>query len=218
MNERLVQVSAEPDLLLEGSLHLPAQAQGIVLFAHGSGSSRHSPRNLMVAQALNNAGFATLLMDLLTEEEEHVDNETHHLRFDIALLAQRLAGAVDWLTRQADTRPLNIGLFGASTGSAAALSAAALRPSLVSAIVSRGGRPELAGSALPLVRAATLFIVGSGDAQVLAFNQEAMSRLQCPNRLEIVPGASHLFEEPGALEIVARLASDWFTDCLIDSE
>jgi dienelactone hydrolase len=182
----------------------------VVLFAHGSGSGRHSSRNRYVARLLNQAGLATLLIDLLTADEEAVDLQTAHLRFDIGLLAQRLVGATDWLTQQPDTRHLRIGYFGASTGAAAALVAAAERPDVVGAVVSRGGRPDLAGPALPLVRAPTLLIVGGNDVPVIGLNRAAFEQLRCEKQLVIVPGATHLFEEPGALDEVARLAREWF--------
>jgi putative phosphoribosyl transferase len=214
---QLVRVRAGP-VALEGNLGLPDGARGIVLFAHGSGSSRLSPRNRYVARLLNEAGLATLLVDLLTPEEEAVDVQTAHLRFDIELLAERLVGATDWLGRRPDTRDLAIGYFGASTGAAAALVAAAARPDAVSAIVSRGGRPDLAGRALALVRAPTLLIVGENDVMVVELNRAAFARLQCEKRLAIVPGATHLFEEPGALEQVARLAREWFERYLIPAQ
>ncbi len=195
---------------LEGNLGVPEGARGVVLFAHGSGSGRHSPRNRYVAQELRQAGLATLLIDLLTPEEEEIDLRTRHLRFDIGLLAVRLTGATDWLKREPDTRNLRVGYFGASTGAGAALVAAAERPEEVGAIVSRGGRPDLAGDALPRVRAPTLLIVGGNDAPVIEMNREATERLRVEKELKIVSGATHLFEEPGALEKVARLASDWF--------
>jgi putative phosphoribosyl transferase len=195
---------------LEGDLQGPDQATGLVLFAHGSGSSRHSPRNRFVAHELQSAGLATLLLDLLTPEEEAVDQQTGHLRFDIGLLAERLAAATQWARVDAATRSLAIGYFGASTGAAAALVAAAIEPDQVRAVVSRGGRPDLAGEALPLVRAPTLLIVGGRDLTVLELNRAAMARMRTETRLEMVPDATHLFEEPGALEVVARLARDWF--------
>ena len=198
------------DTRLEGDLDFPADAQGVVLFAHGSGSSRHSPRNRYVAQVLQQAGFVTLLIDLLTETEEAINRNTGHLRFDIALLSNRLLGATDWLQEHPPTRHLRTGYFGASTGSAAALCAAAERPNLIKAVVSRGGRPDLAGSALARMRAPTLLIVGAEDGPVIEMNREAMTRLSTEKKLEIIPGATHLFEEPGALEEVARLACDWF--------
>jgi putative phosphoribosyl transferase len=196
---------------LAGELDVPPSARGIVLFAHGSGSSRFSPRNQYVARALRTAGLATLLMDLLTREEEVVDERTRALRFDIPLLAKRLVGATDWLTHHAATRDLFIGYFGASTGAAAALAAAAERPHVVGAIVSRGGRPDLAGAALARVRAPTLLIVGGRDETVLALNRAALEELRVQEKeLVIVPGATHLFQEPGALEQVAALAAEWF--------
>ena len=196
--------------VLEGSLALPRDPDGIVLFAHGSGSSRHSPRNRYVAAVLQASGLATLLLDLLTPDEEAIDLRTQHLRFDIGLLAQRLVSATDWLARDHGTRHLPIGYFGASTGGGAALVAAAQRPDLVRAVVSRGGRPDLAGDALPHVRAPRLLIVGGNDLPVIEMNEDAMARMNAEVRLEIVAGATHLFEEPGALEEVARLARDWF--------
>jgi len=205
-------------MILKGDLTIPQGARGTVLFAHGSGSSRHSPRNRYVAQVLQKAGFTTLLMDLLTEEEETVDIYTRHLRFDIDLLARRLIGAADWLVQQ-EPEPLQpVGAFGASTGAAAALIAAAERPDSIAAVVSRGGRPDLAGAALPRVLAPTLLIVGGHDFQVIALNQQALEQLGAKeSRMEIVPNATHLFEEPGALETVARLAAEWFTRYLVPS-
>lgn len=207
--ERLVRVTAG-SAVLEGMLSMPIDALGVVLFAHGSGSGRHSPRNQHVARVLRQARLSTLLIDLLTVEEERVDQVTAHLRFDIGLLAQRLVGATDWLVHEPSTSRLKIGYFGASTGGGAALVAAAERPEPVGAVVSRGGRPDLAGSALARVRAPTLLIVGGNDAPVIRMNREALAELQCEKALEIVPGASHLFEEPGTLDQVARLARDWF--------
>jgi dienelactone hydrolase len=195
---------------LEGSLGVPDGAQGLVLFAHGSGSSRHSPRNQYVARVLRQAGLGTLLIDLLTADEEGVDQYTRYLRFDIELLAMRLLGATDWLRQQPPTRELAIGYFGASTGAGAALLAAAERPDQVRAVVSRGGRPDLAGPALMRVHAPTLLIVGGDDAPGIDRNERAMELLEVEKELRIVPGATHLFEEPGALEDVARLAADWF--------
>ena len=195
---------------LEGDLQIPDQATGLVVFAHGSGSSRHSPRNRFVGHELHSVGLATLLLDLLTPEEEAVDQRTGHLRFDIELLAGRLVAATQWAAVDPATHDLAIGYFGASTGAAAALVAAALEPERVHAVVSRGGRPDLAGEALPLVRAPTLLIVGGQDLRVLELNRAAMARMRAETRLEIVPGATHLFEEPGTLEVVARLARDWF--------
>lgn len=209
MQEREVRVSAGP-VTLEGSLGIPNGAGGVVLFAHGSGSGRHSPRNRYVARVLREANLATLLIDLLTEDEEEVDLRTTRLRFDIGLLARRLVGATDWLVQNPDTEQLRIGYFGASTGAGAALVAAAERPNEVGAIVSRGGRPDLASDALPLVKAPTLLIVGGNDEPVIGMNEEALARMRAVKRLQIVPGASHLFEEPGALEEVARLATGWF--------
>jgi dienelactone hydrolase len=208
-DERPVRVAAGP-VTLEGTLTVPADAAGVVLFAHGSGSSRHSPRNRYVAGELRAGGLATLLVDLLTPEEEAVDARTRQLRFDIAMLAERLVGGIDWLAQQPATRGLPVGLFGASTGGGAALVAAAARPDAVAAVVSRGGRPDLAGEALPSVRAPTLLIVGGRDEPVIGLNRRAMERMRAPVTLEIVPGATHLFEERGALEEVARLARDWF--------
>ena len=197
-------------VVLEGNVGVPEGAQGVVLFAHGSGSGRHSPRNRYVAKALREAGLATLLIDLLTPEEEEVDLRTRHLRFDIGLLAERLVGATDWLAQNLSTQNLAIGYFGASTGAGAALVAAAERPEVVSTVVSRGGRPDLAGPSLSRVAAPTLLIVGGNDFPVIDMNREALEKLHIEKKLEIVPGATHLFEEPGALEEVARLAADWF--------
>jgi pimeloyl-ACP methyl ester carboxylesterase len=207
--ELLVKVVAGP-VILEGNLSLPEGVHGVVLFAHGSGSSRHSPRNRYVAQLLNEARLATLLVDLLTSEEEAIDLRTTHLRFDIDLLAERLGGVTDWLMEYPDTRDLRIGYFGASTGAGAALVAAAERPDVVSAVVSRGGRPDLAGPALIRVHAPTLLIVGGNDFQVIELNRLAYERLRCEKRLVIIPGATHLFEEPGTLDEVAHLARQWF--------
>jgi putative phosphoribosyl transferase len=209
IDEQLVQVPAG-SVTLEGNLTLPEESRAIVLFAHGSGSSRHSPRNRYVARVLNEAKLATLLIDLLTLHEEVIDARTAQLRFDIDLLAERLVDTTDWLTQFPDTKHLRIGYFGASTGAAAALAAAAVRPDAVYAIVSRGGRPDMAGAALVHVRAPTLLIVGERDEQVVQLNRAALARLLCEKRLIIVPGATHLFEEPGALDEVARLARDWF--------
>ena len=200
--------------VLHGDLAIPAGAQGFVLFAHGSGSSRHSPRNRQVATTLQLAGFGTLLLDLLTPAEEQVDRLTAHLRFDIPLLARRLVAAIDWAEHEPLSRGLPIGVFGASTGAAAALVAAAERPAHVQAIVSRGGRPDLAGSALPLVQAPTLLIVGSRDIPVLEVNRVAAGTLHAPHEIAIVAGATHLFEEPGALAEVEALASRWFVQHL----
>jgi dienelactone hydrolase len=210
MEERRVIVAAGP-VALEGDLNTAGQARGLVLFAHGSGSSRLSPRNRLVARRLNEAGLATLLVDLLSPEEEAYDNRTRgRLRFSIAFLADRLIGASDWIEQQRETRHLPLGYFGASTGAAAALVAAARRPGYVHAVVSRGGRPDLAGDELEKVEAPTLLIVGGNDTEVLALNQGALARMRCERELVIVPGATHLFEEPGALEEVSRLARDWF--------
>ncbi|MFN2566814.1 MAG: dienelactone hydrolase family protein [Gemmatimonadaceae bacterium] len=206
--EQTAQV-AGAGVTLEGTLAIPPDARGVVLFAHGSGSSRYSPRNRFVAEALRAGGLATLLVDLLTAEEEVVDTRTRHLRFDIGLLAQRLVGAIDWLAEQPETRDLDVGLFGASTGGGAALVAAAQRPARVGAVVSRGGRPDLAGDSLPLVRAPTLLIVGEWDEPVIDLNERARDHMRAETRIEIVPRATHLFEEPGALEEVARLAREW---------
>jgi len=195
---------------LEGQLVVPSGARGVVLFAHGSGSGRHSPRNLYVARVLREAGLATLLIDLLSADEEQVDRRTGHLRFDIVLLADRLIASTDLLAQTPATRALRVGYFGASTGAGAALVAAAKRPEIVAAIVSRGGRPDLAGPSLPLVQAPTLLIVGGNDTPVISMNRDAMEKLCVDTKLEIVAGASHLFEEPGTLEAVARLARDWF--------
>jgi putative phosphoribosyl transferase len=194
---------------LDGTLGMPADARGMVLFAHGSGSSRFSPRNRYVARVLRDAGLATLLVDLLSPGEEEEDMVTRHLRFDIGLLAERLVAGLDWLAREPSSRVLPVGLFGASTGGGAALVAAARRPDAVSAVVSRGGRPDLAGDALPQVRAPTLLVVGGHDEAVIELNRQAMRRMRGEVHLEIVPGASHLFEEPGTLEEVAALARDW---------
>ncbi len=206
--ERAVAVAAG-DAILEGSLVVPPGARGVVLFAHGSGSSRHSPRNRAVARSLQQVGLATLLIDLLTAQEDAIDERTAELRFDIDLLAKRLIGATDWLEEDLSTQQLPVGYFGASTGAAAALVAAAQREK-VAAVVSRGGRPDLAGPALRKVKAPTLLIVGGDDLPVIELNREAFSELKCEKKLEIVPGATHLFEEPGTLEQVAELARQWF--------
>jgi putative phosphoribosyl transferase len=195
---------------LAGILAIPEKCPGVVLFAHGSGSGRYSPRNQFVAHALREVGLGTLLMDLLTPDEEAVDLLTREHRFNIPLLAQRLVGATDWLLARPDAEDLKVGYFGSSTGAAAALIAAAERPRVTWAVVSRGGRIDLASRALPDVEAPTLLIVGGNDQVVLGLNQRAMSLLRAPKKLEVVPGAGHLFEEPGALEEVARLARDWF--------
>ncbi len=195
---------------LDGNLTIVDGATVLVLFVHGSGSSRHSPRNQFVARTLNNAGLATLLFDLLTPEEEAIDARTAELRFNIELLAERLVHASNWAKQQQETRDLRIGYFGSSTGGGAALVAAAEVPDDVGAVVSRGGRPDLAGEALPKVQTPTLLIVGGNDDIVIELNEQARDRMRCEVKLEIIPGATHLFEEPGALERVAQLASDWF--------
>jgi putative phosphoribosyl transferase len=196
---------------LNGDLSVPAQALGLVLFAHGSGSSRHSARNRAVAESLQRSRLATLLLDLLTEQEDAVDAATAQFRFDIPLLGQRVVAAIDWAQRDPSTASLSLGLFGASTGAAAALIAAAQRPDLVSAVVSRGGRPDLADAFLELVAAPTLLIVGGLDHVVIDLNQQALARMTAPKALQIVPGATHLFEEPGTLQRVSQMAADWFT-------
>lgn len=206
---REVKIRAD-DIRLSGTLSIPEQARGIVLFAHGSGSGRHSPRNRQVAGALQEAGLATLLFDLLTEDEETVDIYTRHLRFDIGLLAQRLVAAADWLQELEETKKLKIGFFGSSTGGGAALVAAAVLGERVAAVVSRGGRPDLAGAALGEVSSPVLLIVGGLDDVVIKLNEEALAQLRCEKQLKIVPGANHLFEEPGALEAVAETAAQWF--------
>ena len=216
-DDRLIQIRVG-QVALEGNLSLPERAGGVVLFAHGSGSSRHSPRNRHVARMLNRANLATLLVDLLTPEEEALDVRTAHLRFDIGLLTGRLIGATDWLTQHPDTRHLRVGYFGASTGAGAALVAAAERPDVVGAVVSRGGRPDLAGPALARVRAPTLLIVGGYDLQVIQLNRVAFAQLHCEKQLVIVPGATHLFEEPGTLDEVARLAREWFERYLMAAQ
>lgn len=195
---------------LDGDLAIPAGASGIAVFAHGSGSSRHSPRNRSVARVIREAGIGTLLFDLLTREEESVDLYTRHLRFDIELLAERLVRATGWLMGQEEARNLRIGYFGASTGAAAALIAAARLGEKIGAVVSRGGRPDLAGAALPLVKSPALLIIGGEDYPVIELNQRAYEQMRCEKELRIIPGATHLFEEPGALEQVAELAAAWF--------
>ncbi|HSQ24228.1 MAG TPA: dienelactone hydrolase family protein [Pyrinomonadaceae bacterium] len=199
---------------LSGELIIPDAAEGVVLFAHGSGSSRHSPRNQFVARVIREAGVGTLLFDLLTPQEESVDLYTAQLRFDIGLLARRLVSATNWLATERGTKQFAVGYFGASTGGAAALVAAAELGGQVVAVVSRGGRPDLAGKALPFVTAPTLLIVGGRDYPVISMNEAALAQLRCEKRLEIVPHATHLFEEPGALEEVARLAAAWFVSHL----
>ena len=207
MNE--VQIHAGRTIL-SGNLTLPEKAVALVLFAHGSGSSRHSPRNQFVARTLNDAGLATLLLDLLTQDEEAIDMHTREHRFNIGLLAERLVHATKWAKQQEQTRDLRVGYFGSSTGGGAALVAAAENPQDVGAVVSRGGRPDLAGDALPKVQAPTLLIVGGNDDIVIELNEMARDQMRCEVKLDIVSGATHLFEEPGALEKVAKLASDWF--------
>src|SRR6266566_4731900 len=204
-----VQISAGA-ATLDGNLTIVREAKGLVLFAHGSGSSRHSPRNQFVARALNRAGLGTLLFDLLTSDEEALDVYTREHRFNISLLAERLVHATKWTSQQNETPDLRIGYFGSSTGGAAALVAAAELPQDVGAVVSRAGRPDLAGDALPKVQAATLLIVGGNDEMVIEVNEMARDQMRCQVRVEILPGATHLFEEPGAQEQVAKLASDWF--------
>lgn len=211
--ERAVTIPAG-EVTLAGDLYLPASPRSAILFAHGSGSSRHSPRNRLVARALNEAGFATLLFDLLTEAEERIDMQTARLRFDVDLLARRLLDATTWLRRHQSTARLPLGYFGASTGAAAALIAAA-RDGDIGAIVSRGGRPDLAGDALDAVRAPALLIVGGADGPVVGMNRSALARLRGEKELVLVPGATHLFEEPGALERVAVLAAGWFERYLL---
>ena len=207
MNDVRIEAGRE---VLFGNLNILENATTLVLFAHGSGSSRHSPRNQFVARTLNNAGLATLLFDLLTQQEEAIDMRTREHRFNIALLAERLVHATKWAKQQEQTRDLLAGYFGSSTGGAAALVAAAELPQDVGAVVSRGGRPDLAGEALPKVQAPTLLIVGGNDDVVIELNEAARDQMRCEVKLEIVPGATHLFEEPGALEQGAKLASDWF--------
>jgi dienelactone hydrolase len=202
------------EIILEGNLNIPKDAKGIVIFAHGSGSSRFSPRNNFVAEKLQTSGLATLLMDLLTQEEEKIDVSTREFRFDIKLLSNRLIGATRWVAQNESTKGLDIGFFGSSTGAAAALIAAASLPKIVGAVVSRGGRTDLAENYLSLVRAPTLLIVGSYDNVVIRINGETMNRLSSKKKLEIVSGASHLFEEPGTLLVVAELAAKWFQDHL----
>lgn len=201
---------------LAADISIPDRAKGLVLFAHGSGSSRHSPRNRHVAEALNRGAIGTVLIDLLTEDEESVDVQTAELRFDIALLGRRLAAITDWIGHQPGLKNLGLGYFGASTGAAAALVAAAERPNLVQAVVSRGGRPDLAGASLKRVLAPTLFIVGEEDTVVLGMNRSAMAQLphETEHKLEIIPGATHLFEEPGTLDQAAGLARNWFREHL----
>lgn len=214
IEERLVRVTSG-NVNLEGNLNVPEAARGVVIFAHGSGSSRLSSRNRYVANVLNHGRLATLLFDLLTSEEETADRQTAHLRFNIPFLAERLIDATTWLSENAELHDLKTGYFGASTGAGAALLAAGERPDLVDAVVSRGGRPDLAGDALPQVKAPTLLIVGGNDTPVIGMNRRALERMRAEKQLEIIPGATHLFPEPGALEEVARLALEWFERHLI---
>ncbi|WP_026098947.1 dienelactone hydrolase family protein [Kamptonema formosum] len=214
VEHRSVQVPSGP-ISLEGHLSVPENARGVVLFADGSGSSRHSPRNRYVAETLNQAGFATLLADLLSPDEEAEDRQKEHLRFNIDFLAERLIDATEWIAQSLDTHHLKIGYFGAGTGAAAALAAAAKLGEAISAVVSRGGRPDLAGTALPNVKAPALLIVGGNDLPVIDMNRGALEKLGGEKKLEIVPGATHLFEEPGALEEVAQLAREWFAHYLV---
>jgi len=201
------------NMILFGNLDIPANAIGLVLFAHGSGSSRFSPRNQYVAEVLRKSKLATLLFDLLSEEEELVDNVTGELRFNIPLLAERLIGATEWVMKQKETQELPMGYFGSSTGAAAALIAAAKKP-VIKAVVSRGGRPDLAIDHLPKVKAPTLLIVGGNDEQVIGMNKEALAKMKCTKELKIVEGATHLFEEPGKLEEISHLAAEWFVKWL----
>ena len=214
-NNKEYQVQVGNDITLEGELDLPDNPGGIVLFVHGSGSSRHSPRNKYVAEVLNDGGIATLLIDLLTADEEIIDRQTTHLRFNIDLLAERLSLVTNWVKGQSGTGKLHLGYFGASTGAAAALVAAAKHPEAVEAIVSRGGRPDLAGTWLAPVQAPTLLIVGGNDPIVIELNRQAASQMRTTCRLEIIPGAGHLFEEPGTLERAAIFAREWFEEYLV---
>lgn len=207
---RPVRIGQADGSVVDGDLAVPEGADGIVVFAHGSGSSRHSPRNREVAKGLRRRGLGTLLMDLLTPDEEAVDLRTREMRFDVVLLGERLGSATSWLATQPETSSMALGYFGASTGAAAALIAAARHPARIDAVVSRGGRPDLAGDALERVEAPTCLIVGGRDDAVIRLNRDAFRRLRCERQLHIVPGATHLFEEPGALEQVTRLAGDWF--------
>jgi putative phosphoribosyl transferase len=211
--ERTISIQAD-HVTLEGTFGIPTDTSGVVLFAHGSGSSRFSPRNRFVARVLRDAGLGTLLLDLLSRSEEAVDEVTRHHRFDIQMLADRLVVAIDWIAAQPGAERLSVGLFGASTGGGAALVAAAERAVRVGAVVSRGGRPDLAGDSLPLVEAPTLLLVGERDEQVIDLNERARAHMRALVRLEIIPGATHLFEERGALEQVAALARDWFVQYL----
>lgn len=205
----LVHVAVD-SVVVEGDLVIPKGAEGVVLFAHGTGSSRHSPRNNFVAGELRDGGLATLLIDLLTEGEKELDRRTRRIRFDVGRLAGRVVEALDWLVRQPETENLSIGVFGSSTGAAAGVIAATERPDVVQAVVSRGGRVDMVQSVLDQLWAPTLFIVGGKDLQVLDLNRQAFAQLVTERRLEVIPGAGHLFEEPGALEEVARLAREWF--------
>jgi putative phosphoribosyl transferase len=215
MNSDTVRIAVGGSALITGDLTLPERAGGMVLFAHGSGSSRHSPRNRFVAAELQRAGLATLLIDLLTERED----EDYERRFDIALLTERLALAADWLAQDPRTSTMALGLFGSSTGAAAALQLAARSPDAVAAVVSRGGRPDLAGEeALGLVKSPVLLIIGGHDREVIELNRAAAELMDCPLRIEIIPGATHLFEEPGALERAAQLAANWLTRYLLPKE
>jgi len=209
VHHRHVEIPAA-DAVLRGDLSVVDDSLGVVVFAHGSGSSRFSPRNRYVAEVLQDAGISTLLMDLLTADEETIDNRTARLRFDIPLLADRLVAASDWIRQVPDVQGLPVGLFGSSTGAAAALVAAARRSETISAVVSRGGRPDLAGADLPGVSAPTLLVVGGNDTPVIELNRQSMAQMKTAMQLEIIPGATHLFEEPGALDRVAHLAADWF--------
>jgi putative phosphoribosyl transferase len=207
---RITEQIPSGQITLEGELSVPIGASSVVLFAHGSGSSRHSPRNQFVARTIQEAGVGTLLFDLLTQAEEAVDISTRHLRFDIGLLAERLINATHWIKRKPETSHLRVGYFGSSTGGGAALMAAAAVGQKIGAVVSRGGRPDLAGNALSYVESPTLLLVGELDLPVIRMNEEAYARLRCEKQLGIIPGATHLFEEPGTLEEVARLAAEWF--------
>jgi pimeloyl-ACP methyl ester carboxylesterase len=217
LQRHLVQIPAG-EVLLEGNLSIPEDLRGVVVFAHGSGSSRNSPRNRAVADHLHAGHLGTLLFDLLTGAEERIDNATAELRFNVPMLAERLVGAIDWVRQQPGTAKSPLGLFGASTGAGAALEAAAVRDDVVRAVVSRGGRPDLAGEALSRVRAPTLLIVGSRDPAVITLNRNAMEQLRCPARLEIILGATHLFVEEGALMQVAKRAREWFEQHLASDQ
>jgi len=212
MASQYVPIEISSKLTLDGDIALPAEPHGIVVFAHGSGSGRHSPRNRQVAHYLRTIGLASLLVDLLTPAEDEEDRRTRRLRFDIAMLARRLVGTTQWLGRLRTLVQLPVGYFGASTGAAAALVAAAIDPERIAAVVSRGGRPDLAGDALRSVRAPTLLLVGSADDAVLQVNERALARLRAPARLEVIAGAGHLFEEPGALDQVAAHSGRWFLE------